>query len=29
MNDLIGDQVNVDEMPFYGLAAAKVGGRDV
>ena len=28
MNDLIGDQVKVDEMPFYGLAAAKVGGRD-
>ena len=21
MNDLIGDQVKVDEMPFYGLAA--------
>ncbi len=27
MTDLIGDQVNLDEMPFYGLAEAKVGGR--
>ena len=29
MNDLIGNQVNVDEMPFYGLAAAKVGVENV
>ncbi|MDC0343292.1 aminomethyl transferase family protein, partial [Alphaproteobacteria bacterium] len=28
MKDLIGDQVELDNMPFYGLAAAKVGGRD-
>ena len=28
MKDLIGDQVDIDGMPFYGLAAAKVGGRD-
>ncbi len=28
MKDLIGDQVDLDNMPFYGLAAAKVGGRD-
>ena len=27
MKDLIGDQVNLDSMPFYGLAEAKVGGR--
>jgi aminomethyltransferase len=27
MNDLIGDQVDIDNMPFYGLAEAKVGGR--
>ena len=27
MNDLIGDQVDLDNMPFYGLAEAKVGGR--
>ena len=27
MNDLIGNQVDVDNMPFYGLAEAKVGGR--
>jgi hypothetical protein len=27
MNDLIGDQVDLDNMPFYGLANAKVGGR--
>ena len=27
MTDLIGDQVNLDDMPFYGLAEAKVGGR--
>ena len=29
MKDLGGDQVDFDNMPFYGLAAAKVGGRDV
>ena len=29
MKDLIGDQVELDNMPFYGLAEAKVGGRDV
>ena len=29
MKDLCGDQVDFDDMPFYGLAAAKVGGRDV
>ena len=28
MKVLIGDQVALDNMPFYGLAAAKVGGRD-
>ena len=28
-NDLIGDQVDLDNMPFYGLAEAKVGGRSV
>ena len=28
MKDLIGDQVDLDNMPFYGLAEAKVGGRD-
>jgi len=28
MKDLIGDQVDIDGMPFYGLAEAKVGGRD-
>jgi len=27
MNDLIGSQVDLDNMPFYGLAEAKVGGR--
>jgi len=27
MKDLIGDQVDLDNMPFYGLAEAKVGGR--
>ncbi len=27
MNDLIGDQVDLENMPFYGLAEAKVGGR--
>ena len=29
MKDLCGDQVDFDNMPFYGLAEAKVGGRDV
>ena len=27
MNDLIGKQVKLDGMPYYGLAKAKVGGR--
>ena len=27
MSDLIGNQVDLDNMPFYGLAEAKVGGR--
>ena len=27
MQDLIGDQVEINNMPFYGLAEAKVGGR--
>jgi aminomethyltransferase len=27
MQDLIGDQVDMDNMPFYGLAEVKVGGR--
>ncbi len=27
MKDLCGDHVNFDDMPFYGLAEAKVGGR--
>ena len=27
MQDLCGDQVDFDNMPFYGLAEAKVGGR--
>ena len=27
MNDLIGGQVDLDNMPYYGLAEAKVGGR--
>ena len=27
MKDLCGDHVNFDNMPFYGLAEAKVGGR--
>ena len=27
MQDLIGDQVDMDNMPFYGLAEAKIGGR--
>ena len=29
MNDLIGDQVDLDNMPFYGLAEAKVGAEAV
>jgi len=28
MKDLIGDQVELDNLPFYGLAEAKIGGRD-
>lgn len=28
MSDLIGDQVDVYGIPFYGLAAAKIAGRD-
>ena len=28
MKDLIGRQVDLDNMPYYGLAKAKVGGRD-
>ena len=27
MKDLCGDQVDFDNMPFYGLAEVKVGGR--
>ena len=27
MKDLCGDQVDFDNMPFYGLAEATVGGR--
>ena len=27
MNDLIGGQVDLENMPYYGLAEAKVGGR--
>ena len=27
MKDLCGDQFDLDNMPFYGLAEAKVGGR--
>jgi len=27
MKDLLGDQVDLDNMPFYGLAEVKVGGR--
>jgi aminomethyltransferase len=27
MKDLIGDHVDVDNMPFYGLAEATIGGR--
>ena len=27
MKDLVGDQVNIDDMPFYGLAEVTVGGR--
>ncbi|MFL2853107.1 MAG: aminomethyl transferase family protein [Candidatus Pelagibacter sp.] len=28
MNDLIGGQVDLENMPYYGLAEAKVGGRN-
>ena len=28
MKDLVGDQVDMDNIPFYGLAKAKIGGRD-
>ena len=28
MTDLVGDQVDINNMPFYGLASVKVGGRD-
>jgi len=27
MQDLIGDQVDMNSMPFYGLAEVKIGGR--
>ena len=27
MQDLIGDQVNMNNMPFYGLSEVKIGGR--
>jgi len=27
MQELIGDQVDMSSMPFYGLAEVKVGGR--
>jgi len=27
INDLCGDQFDLDNMPFYGLAEAKIGGR--
>ena len=27
MKDLIGDHVDLDNMPFYGLAEAKVGWK--
>jgi len=27
MKDLCGDHVNFEDMPFYGLAEAKIGGR--
>ena len=27
MKDLCGSEVDIDNMPFYGLASAKVGGR--
>ena len=27
MQDLCGDQVDFDNIPFYGLASAKIGGR--
>ena len=28
MKDLVGDQVDMDNIPFYGLAKAKIGRRD-
>ena len=28
MKDLVGDQVDIENIPFYGLAEVKVGGRD-
>ena len=28
MKDLVGNQVDMDNIPFYGLAKAKIGGRD-
>ena len=28
MKDLIGRQVDLDNMPYYGLAKARVGGRE-
>ncbi|MBD42146.1 MAG: glycine cleavage system protein T [Pelagibacteraceae bacterium] len=28
MKDLVGDQVDIDAIPFYGLAEVKVGGRE-
>ena len=27
MKDLVGDQVDLDNIPFYGLAEVTVGGR--
>ena len=27
MKDLLGDQVDLENMPFYGLAEVKVAGR--
>ena len=28
MKDLVGDQVNIDDIPFYGLAQASIAGHD-
>ncbi|PPR47352.1 MAG: Dimethylsulfonioproprionate demethylase DmdA [Alphaproteobacteria bacterium MarineAlpha5_Bin9] len=28
MKDLVGNQVDIDSIPFYGLAAVTVGGKD-